>query len=293
MVSREMLFLAFRNNSMQKILIADSGFTKTDWRLINEDGSIEQARTLGINPYYQTEKEMLKVIQDLHNQIPDRLDEIYYYGTGCSSGVNREKIAKLLRRYYPTAKIDVNHDLLAAARSLCGKEKGIACIIGTGTNSCLYDGENIIGNVPSLGWAIADEGGGTYLGKTLVTEYYRKEMPEHLRLLFKERFGLTKDGFLTKIYQEPMPGRFLASFAKFISENIQEPYMYQLVYDGFTTFVTKNVAKYEGYKEVPVHFTGSVAYYFSNILRKVAVDQGIYIKHISEHPIAGLALFHQ
>ena len=152
MVSHEMLFLAFRNNSMQKILIADSGFTKTDWRLINEDGSIEQARTLGINPYYQTEKEMLKVIQDLHNQIPDRLDEIYYYGTGCSSGVNREKIAKLLKRYYPTAKIDVNHDLLAAARSLCGKEKGIACIIGTGTNSCLYDGENIIGNVPSLCW---------------------------------------------------------------------------------------------------------------------------------------------
>ncbi|MFT6970408.1 MAG: glucosamine kinase [Roseivirga sp.] len=278
---------------MAQILIADSGFTKTDWRLINTDGSIEQARTLGINPYYQTEDEILQVIQDLYRQIPGGLDEIYYYGTGCSSATNRDKIAKLLNRYYPSANIDVNHDLLAAARSLCGSDKGIACIIGTGTNSCFYDGEKIVSNVPSLGWAIADEGGGTYLGKTLVTEYYRKDMPEHLRLLFKERFGLTKDGFLTKVYQEPMPGRFLASFAKFINEHISDPYMYQLVYHGFNTFITKNVVKYEGFKEVPVHFTGSVAFYFGNILRKVAADHGIYIKHITEHPIAGLALFHK
>lgn len=278
---------------MTKVLIADSGFTKTDWRLIGADGGIEQARTTGINPYYQTEEEILLVIQDLHSQLPDKVDEIYFYGTGCSSGTNRDKIAKLLNRYYEEAKIDVNHDLLAAARSLCGDEKGIACIIGTGTNSCLYDGSKIISNVPSLGWAIADEGGGTYLGKTLVTDYYRKDMPEHLRVIFKERFGLNKDAFLTAIYQEPMPGRFLASFAKFINEHISEPYMYKLVYDAFATFITKNVVKYEGYKEVPVHFTGSVAYYFNNILRKVAVDQGIYIKHITEHPIAGLTLFHQ
>ncbi|MGW8121491.1 N-acetylglucosamine kinase [Roseivirga echinicomitans] len=278
---------------MTKILIADSGFTKTDWRLIGADGKIEQARTMGINPYYQSEEEILSVIQDLYSQLPDRIDEIYFYGTGCSSDANRDKVARILNRYYIDAKIDVNHDLLAAARSLCGEEKGIACIIGTGTNSCLYDGSKIISNVPSLGWAIADEGGGTYLGKTLVTDYYRKDMPEHLRAIFKNQFGLNKDAFLTAIYQEPMPGRFLASFAKFINEHISDPYMYKLVYDAFTTFITKNVVKYEGYKEVPVHFTGSVAYYFNGILRKVAVDQGIYIKHITEHPIAGLTLFHQ
>ena len=276
-----------------KVLIADSGFTKTDWRIIDEKGEISQAKTAGINPYYQTEEEMLKEIQSLHSQVPDRIDRIYYYGTGCSSGTNREKIASLLKRYYPHAEIDVNHDLLAAARSLCGDQPGIACIIGTGTNSCLYDGQKIISNIPSLGWAIADEGGGTYLGKVLVTDYYRKDMPKHLRVIFKERFELTKDGFLSKIYQEPMPGRFLASFAKFINEHIKEPYMYELVYTAFSTFITKNVVKYEGYRELPVHFTGSVAYYFSNLLRKVAADEGIYIKHISEHPIAGLTLFHQ
>lgn len=278
---------------MSKILIADSGFTKTDWRLIKADGSIEQARTQGINPYYQTEEEMQEVIQDLYGQLPESMDQIYFYGTGCSSGTNREKIAKILNKYYAKANVDVNHDLLAAARSLCGDQPGIACIIGTGTNSCLYDGHKITENVPSLGWAIADEGGGTYLGKMLVTDYYRKDMPQHLRVIFKETFGLTKDDFLTHIYQEPMPGRFLSTFAKFIGEHIADPYMYQLVANGFDSFITKNVMKYNGHQELPVHFTGSVAYHFGTILRSVAQDKGIFVKHISEHPIAGLTLFHQ
>ncbi len=278
---------------MARILIADSGFTKTDWRLISTDGAIEQARTLGINPYYQTEEEMKEVIQDLYGQMPGVMDQIYYYGTGCSSGTNRDKIAKILKNYYPAAEVDVNHDLLAAARSLCGDEAGIACIIGTGTNSCLYDGKKITSNIPSLGWAIADEGGGTYLGKMLVTDYYRKDMPKHLRVTFKETFGLTKDDFLAHIYQEPMPGRFLATFAKFIGHHIKDPYMYQLVAHGFNLFLTKNVMKYDGFQDLPVHFTGSVAYHFGTILRSVAQDKGIYVKHISEHPIAGLTLFHQ
>lgn len=276
-----------------KILIADSGFTKTDWRVIDDQGDITQAKTEGINPYYQTEEEMLKEIQSLHNQVPERIDRIYYYGTGCSSGHNRDKITRLLQRYYPHAEIDVNHDLLAAARSLCGDQEGIACIIGTGTNSCHYDGNRIVENVPSLGWAVADEGGGTYLGKTLVTDYYRKDMPKHLRIVFKNEFELTKDGFLEKMYQEPMPGRFLASFAKFIGKHIAEPYMYELVAHGFDLFLTKNVMKYEGYTRLPVHFTGSVAYYFGNILRDVAIDKGLQVKHISQQPIAGLTLFHQ
>lgn len=276
-----------------KVLIADSGFTKTDWRIIDEDGNITQAKTAGINPYYQSEQEMLHEIQNLYAQIPDKVDQIYYYGTGCSSGHNREKIATLLNRYYPHAAIDVNHDLLAAARSLCGNQPGIACILGTGTNSCLYDGHKITANVPSLGWAVADEGGGTYLGKILVTDYYRKDMPKNLRVKFKEEFGLNKDGFLVKMYQEPMPGRFLASFAKFISKHIQEPYMHDLVKSGFDTFIKKNVLKYEGHQELPIHFTGSVAYHFNSILRKVADEHGLHLKHVTQEPIAGLTLFHQ
>lgn len=278
---------------MSKRLIADSGFTKTDWRLLLEDGSIEQARTAGINPYYQTEAEILVVIEDVYAQLPVSVDEIFYYGTGCSSRENRNKIGGLLQKYYTNAKIDVNHDLLAAARSLCGEEPGIACILGTGTNSCYYDGQKITQNIPSLGWAIADEGGGTYLGKTLVTDNYRNDMPEDLQKTFKATFGLTKEQFLVHVYQEPMPGRFLAGFAKFISQHINHPYLYQLVANGFDVFIKKNVLKYESHQEVPVHFTGSVAYYFGSILRQVAEKHNLHVKHITEHPIAGLTLFHQ
>lgn len=278
---------------MSKRLIADSGFTKTDWRLLLEDGSIEQARTDGINPYYQTEAEILVVIEDVYAQLPVSVDEIFYYGTGCSSRENRNKIGDLLQKYYTNAKIDVNHDLLAAARSLCGEEPGIACILGTGTNSCYYDGQKITQNIPSLGWAIADEGGGTYLGKTLVTDNYRNDMPEDLQKIFKATFGLTKEQFLVHVYQEPMPGRFLAGFAKFISQHINHPYLYQLVANGFDVFIKKNVLKYESHQEVPVHFTGSVAYYFGSILRQVAEKHNLHVKHITEHPIAGLTLFHQ
>ncbi len=276
-----------------KILIADSGFTKTDWRVIDGQGEISQAHTAGINPYYQTEEEILKEIQELHNQVPEKIDRIYYYGTGCSSEQNRERITNLLLRYYPHAEIDINHDLLAAARALCGDKKGIACIIGTGINSCLYDGQQIVDNIPSLGWAIADEGGGTYLGRELVSDYYRKDMPEHLRTLFKEEFELTRDNFLAKIYQEPMPGRFLASFAKFIGKHISDPYMYRLVANGFELFITKNILKYKEHQDVPVHFTGSVAYHFGSILRDVAGKYNLHIQHISKQPIAGLTLFHQ
>lgn len=278
---------------MSKRLIADSGFTKTDWRLLLEDGSIEQARTAGISPYYQTEAEILVVIEDVYAQLPVSVDEIFYYGTGCSSRENRNKIGDLLQKYYTNAKIDVNHDLLAAARSLCGEEPGIACILGTGTNSCYYDGQKITQNIPSLGWAIADEGGGTYLGKTLVTDNYRNDMPEDLQKIFKATFGLTKEQFLVHVYQEPMPGRFLAGFAKFISQHINHPYLYQLVANGFDVFIKKNVLKYESHQEVPVHFTGSVAYYFGSILRQVAEKHNLHVKHITEHPIAGLTLFHQ
>ena len=276
-----------------KVLIADSGFTKTDWRVINEQGEIKQAKTAGINPYYQTKAEILEEMQRLHMQVPGSVDRIYYYGTGCSSGHNRNKISTLLKHYYPQARVEVNHDILAAARALCGNQPGIACILGTGTNSCLYDGKNISDNLPSLGWVMADEGGGTYLGKVLLTDYYRKDMPENLRNTFKDSFRLTKDDFLSKIYQGPAPARFLAGFARFIGEHIKEDYMHSLVKTAFELFISKNVMKYDGYRELPIHFTGSVAYHFSAILREVATEKRLHVKHITQQPIAGLTLFHQ
>jgi N-acetylglucosamine kinase-like BadF-type ATPase len=196
-------------------------------------------------------------------------------------------------KYFPKADIEVGWDLLAAARALCGHEPGIACILGTGSNSCSYDGEKITDNVANLGWILADEGSGTYMGKRLIFDYFRKEMPESLAKQFHARFSWSREEVLEKVYQQEKPGAFLASFAKFIFQHLKEPYCYQLAYQSFTDFFENNVMKYENYKNLKVHFTGSIGFYFSDVVRQVANDKGITVKNILEGPIAGLTLYHQ
>jgi N-acetylglucosamine kinase-like BadF-type ATPase len=204
-----------------------------------------------------------------------------------------EIIKAAFLEYFAEAEIEVGWDLLAAARALCGNEPGIACILGTGSNSCLYDGEKIIGNVANLGWILADEGSGTYIGKKFIFDYFRLNIPESLARQFHERFPWTREEVLEKAYQQEKPGAFLASFMKFIFQHLKEPYCYNLVYRGFSDFYENIIMKYENYKNLKVHFTGSVAFYFSDILRQVANDKGITVKNILEGPIAGLTLFHQ
>jgi N-acetylglucosamine kinase-like BadF-type ATPase len=204
-----------------------------------------------------------------------------------------QSIQALFAQHFPKASSEIGWDLLAAARALCGREPGIACILGTGSNSCLYDGEKIIDNVANLGWILADEGSGTYLGKRLVFDYFRREMPESLAQQFHARFPWTREEVLEKVYQLEKPGAFLASFAKFIFQHIKEPYCYQLAYRSLSDFFENNVMKYENYKNLKVHFTGSIGFYFSDILRQVANDKGITVKNILEGPIAGLTLYHQ
>jgi glucosamine kinase len=276
------------------ILIADSGASKTDWRMINGQGAIAQAQTLGYNPYYQNvdqlEHEMREVLVP---QVKDSVEKIYYYGAGCSSEKNRQGIRGVLEKFFPEAHIEIWHDLLAAARALCGHQEGIACILGTGANSCLYDGHQITHNVSALGYVLGDEGSGAWLGKNIVGDYLRKDLPEKLWDQFKKRFPFERDEILDRVYNQQMPGRFLASFAHFIFQHLDEPYCHRLVYSGFDLFFHKNVMKYPGYKDQPVHFTGSVAFYFNGILRQVAMDRGITVKNVLESPIAGLTLFHQ
>ena len=276
------------------ILIADSGASKTAWRLIKNDGSVEQYQTKGFNPYYQPPEELDQDIAELlHPQVEGDVSEIFYYGSGCSSKGNKEVIQTVLNKYFEGAMVEVDHDLLAAARALCGHEAGIACILGTGANSCYFDGSSIRENVASLGYVLGDEGSGAYLGKTLVADYLRDDIPKVIGERFTKRFGLDREAVLERVYHREQPSRFLASFAKFIFQNIKDPYCYQLVYDSFSLFFEKNVVKYAQVTEVPVHFTGSIAFYFSNILRQVASDKGIRVKNIVEGPIAGLTLFHQ
>ncbi len=277
------------------ILIADSGGSKTDWRLVLKNGNIEQASSPGFNPYYQPIEDLKGIVQDiLLPKIPpaEKVEEIYFYGAGVSSEKNQLTIKDAFLDFFPSAQIEIGWDLLAAARALCGKEPGIACIMGTGSNSCLYDGRDIIDNVANLGWILADEGSGANIGRKFLVDYLRKKLPETLASQFYARFPYTREEFLEKVYQEEKPSAFLASFAKFIFQHLKEPYCYQLIYASFAEFYENNVMKYENYQNLKVHFTGSIAFYFSDILRQVANDKGIMVKNILEGPIAGLTLFH-
>lgn len=276
------------------ILIADSGGSKIDWRIIEKDGSIGQANAPGFNPYYQPIEDLRKSVQEiLVPRIKDDVDKIYFYGAGVSSTKNQLTIKSAFLEFFPQAQIEIGWDLLAAARALCGHEPGIACILGTGSNSCFYDGKNITANVANLGWILADEGSGSNIGKKFLVDYLREKMPASIAQAFHQRFPLTREEFLEKIYQQERPNAFLASFTRFIFQHLKEKYCYKLVYDSFAEFYENTVMKYENYKNLKVHFTGSVAFYFSDLLRQVANDKGITVKNILEAPIAGLTLYHQ
>lgn len=276
------------------ILIADSGGSKTDWRFIDKNGQISQASAPGFNPYYQPVEDLKKSVSEvIVPKIKETVSKIFFYGAGVSSAKNQQTIKTAFLEFFPEAQIEIGWDLLAAARALCGHEPGIACIIGTGSNSCLYDGETIIDNVANLGWILADEGSGAYMGKIILVDYLRGKMPSNLAQAFKERYPFSREEFLEKVYQQEKPSAFLGTFTKFIFHHLKEPYCYNLVYNSFSEFYENNVMKYENYKNLKVHFTGSIAFYFSDILRQVANDKGITVKNILEGPIAGLTLYHQ
>lgn len=276
------------------ILIADSGGSKTDWRLIDKSGTVGQASAPGFNPYYQPIEDLKKSVHELLlPKINEEVSKIFFYGAGVSSVKNQLTIKSAFLEFFPEAHIEIGWDLLAAARALCGHEPGIACIMGTGSNSCLYDGEKITGNVANLGWILADEGSGANIGRKFLVDYLREVMPENLRAQFRERYPLSREEFLEKVYQQERPSAFLASFTKFIFQHLKDPYCYQLIYNSFAEFYENNVMKYENYKQLKVHFTGSISFYFSDILRQVANDKGITVKNILEGPIAGLTLYHK
>ena len=276
------------------ILIADSGSTKTDWRIIDAGGNIYQAKTVGLNPYHQSTDDIVGILsQELVPQLTVSVEQIVFYGAGCANEAISQVAAQALQRVFPSANVEVHSDLLAAAHALCGHEPGIACILGTGANSCLYDGQAIVDNIPPLGYILGDEGSGTYLGKALLNCYLKRDLPEPLRSQFAKRYAVTTDSVLDNVYRQPQPNRYLAGFAKFAFHHLKHPYIARMVYEGFRQFLTKNVRPYEGYEQYNIHFTGSIAFYYSNLLRQVANDEGFRIQNIVESPIAGLTLYYK
>ena len=278
------------------ILIADSGSTKTDWRLIDANHQIYQYVTQGINPYLQNEKEIAalferELLPSLKSGMQSHVSEIHFYGAGCGTVQKKKLIATSLSPFFPSALIEIHTDLLGAARALCGSKPGIAAILGTGSNTCYYDGLYIAENHASLGYILGDEGSGAHIGKTFIQAYLNKELPETIAHRFYERFQLDKEQILEKIYKQPMPNRFLASFTKFIFQNLKETYLTDLVANCFNQLFDKHILKYE-HASLRLNCVGSVAFHFSNILRAVATNKGVQIDTILETPIAALTLYH-
>lgn len=278
------------------ILIADSGSTKTDWRLIDEQQKIHQFSTQGLNPFFMDSTGISGILNtELIGKMqvqPASVSEVYFYGAGCRTDEKKQIVSDALTPHFGKANIFIETDMLGAARSLCGHQPGIAAILGTGMNSCYYDGNRIAANQNSLGYILGDEGSGAHIGKTFIQAYLNNELPASIAGLFEMRFNLSKDAIIDSVYRKPLPNRFLAGFSKFVYQNLKEQVMIDLVRQCFEQFFDKHICKYPQHKEFKLSCTGSVAFYYSNILRSVAENRGVNIDTISETPIAGLTLYH-
>lgn len=275
------------------ILIADSGSTKTEWCLVEKGRSVRQVITSGTNPYFQSheeiDEEIKKALWPVIESYP--VEAVYFYGAGCAFPEKNRVIAEVMQRYLPVP-VEVFSDLMGAARSLCGNEKGIACILGTGSNSCLYDGVEIIRHTPPLGYVLGDEGSGAVLGRQLVSDCLKRRLPDVLCEKFLTEYELTPEIILERVYKQPFPNRFLASLSRFLLENITEQPIYNIVYDNFRSFLIRNVLPYEAHENYPIHCTGSIAYHYRKVLTASAISLHLTIGKVEKTPMPGLITYH-
>lgn len=277
------------------ILIADCGSTKIDWCLLNNEKVEKQVFTLGMNAVMLTEEEMrARIAEEL---VPDLagypVEEVYFYGAGCISDEVCGNVASAIRANFPEATtVEVHTDLLAAARALCGRSSGIACIMGTGSNSCYYDGKEICDNVSPLGYILGDEGSGAVLGKILVGDVLKNQLPADLCEKFLKQYDLDRLTIIRRVYKEPQGNRFLASVTPFLIENISRPEIHDLVLNSFKAFFKRNITQYKGYKDLSVNFIGSIAHYYRPVLEEAAAAFGCKVGNIIKSPMEGLIKFH-
>lgn len=279
------------------ILIADSGSTKTNWVLLASNTKIIEANTQGFNPYFQTSRIIEDaILNELSKEIISHAKEkdltVFYYGAGCSSPDKIKTVNLALKNIFVNAVIYVHHDLLASARSLCGNNAGIACILGTGSNSCYYDGKEVKENIPSVGYFFGDYGSGGHIGKTLIQAYFDDELPSDLKKEFLRMPDFDREYILENIYQKPMPNRFLASYGKIAAEFIEHRFIKNLIKKCFSDFLIYQVEKYSTHKQLPINFVGSVAYSNKDLLLEVIAERNLKAGTILQSPMDGLIEFH-
>jgi len=271
------------------ILLADGGSTNVYWRLIDKGNIIIKAESEGINPFFRTREDISeeirqKLLPKLNNYQPD---SIYFYGAGCANPEKNEIVRLAIADNFNTNSIKIESDLLGAATGLCGNNAGIVCILGTGSNSCFYDGRKIVEHIQPLGFILGDEGSGAVLGRLFLGDCLKNQLTKGIKESFFSEYNLSIADILDKVYRQPMPNRFLAGISNFIKENINDITIYNLVYKSFTDFFLKNVMHYD-YKNNNVYFTGSIAYYFQDILKTIADEMNIKIASIVQSPMDGM-----
>ena len=278
------------------ILIADGGSTKVDWIALNDQKQeVFRTRTEGLNPAILTEKQLKNRLR--HNfditKSAGQVKAVYFYGAGCGTPKPVAKLKKILQNFFSNAQIDIAEDMLAAVYAASGGAEAIVCILGTGSNSCYYDGQKMHQSVISLGYILMDEASGNYFGKRLLQDYFYKQMPEEIAKDFSKKYNLDPDEIKHNLYQNDSPNVYLGQFAEFMFDHKDNIYIHQLIAVGFKEFIEKRVLPYPKAKEVPIYFIGSIAYFFRPVLEQVANSYGITIKDVIRRPIDRLVAYHQ
>ena len=271
------------------ILVADSGSTKTDW-LGYHSGKTISFNTQGINPYFLNAQDIYKVLSKVQmlSEFTNEVKEIYFYGAGCSTPDKHEVISNGLSLFFPKAFISVENDLIGSAYATCGDEKGLICILGTGSNVSYFDGVATYDSNYGLGYILGDEGSGTYFGRKMITSYLYQHMPEDLRTLFAKDFEIDKETVITNVYQRPLPNTYLAGFSRFMYDRRDHPFILQILEDGFQEFIDVNIKDFKDYKIIDCHFVGSISFYYQDILKRVCERNGITVGKVLQKPIEGI-----
>ncbi|MDE3145762.1 MAG: N-acetylglucosamine kinase [Bacteroidota bacterium] len=274
-------------------LIADSGATKCEWCLL-QNGKKKTILTQGISPYFLNGQQIISLLQKelLPKLKLTEVNEIYFYGTGLSNPNNSKIIKQSLKNLFPSAAIEVNTDLLAAARALCGNQKGVACILGTGSNSCYYNGKKIVKNSPGLGYILGDEGSGAYLGKKVIQHYLYNTFDADLMARFDAKFTTNTVEILEKVYKEPLANRYLATFAVFLAENRGHYMIENIIEDGLNDFFFTHLYKFRESWIMPINFIGSVAFGFKDILQELCGTYELELGNVLKKPMDGLVKYH-
>lgn len=275
------------------LLIADSGSTKTDWLFISSDGTKSELHTDGINPARDSRANIYNVLyHDLLTQLPqtEAIQAVYFYGAGCIEPFSLT-VKSVLDELFPGCHTEVESDLLGAARALCGHEPGIACILGTGSNSCFYDGKDVVKHTPPLGYILGDEGSGSYLGKTLLNGLFKGMLPETLKEDFCGKYNLSMPDIIERVYRQPAANAFLASLVPFIVEHRSNSAIHSMLVESFRLFIERNIAIY-GQKEMPIHCVGGIAYQFAAELEEAIVAEGMQMGWILKRPIEAIVQYH-